>query len=54
MHALGTYALVHALISSLNGCLECCDGLLLLTRQGYGGCSAGMGYGRQTRCRSGD
>ena len=25
MHALGTYALVHALMSSLNGCLECYD-----------------------------
>jgi len=54
MHALGSYALVRALMSSLDGCLEGCDGLLLLARQGCDGCSAGMGYGRQTRCRDGD
>jgi len=38
MHALGTYALVHTLMSSLR----------------CGGCSAGMSYGGQTRCRGGD
>jgi len=42
MHALGTYALVHALMSSLNGCLDCCDDLLLLAMQWCGGCSAGL------------
>ena len=25
MQALGTHALVHTLMSSLNGCLECCE-----------------------------
>ena len=42
MHALGTYALVHALISSLNGCLEGCDDLLLLAMQWCGRCRAGL------------
>ncbi len=54
MHALGTYALVHALMSSLDGCLDVCDDLLLLTRQGCGDCRAGMDHGRQIRCRGGD
>ena len=54
MHALGTYALVHALMSSLNGCLDVCDDLLLLTRQGCDGCRARMGYGRQSCCRGSD
>jgi len=54
MHALGTYALVHALMSSLNGCLDVCDDLLLLTRQGCGGCRGGLDYGRPTRCPGGD
>jgi len=47
------HALVHTLISSLVWCLECGDDLLLLTKQAFGCCSAGMGYGRQTPCRGG-
>jgi hypothetical protein len=42
MHALGAYALVRTLMSSLNGCLEGCDDLLLLARQWCGGCRAGL------------
>ncbi len=53
MHALGTHALVHALMSSLDGCLGVVR-ITIATRQGCGGCRAGLGYGRQTRCRVGD
>lgn len=42
MHTLGTYALVHALMSSLNGCLDCCGDLLLLAIQWCGGCRADL------------
>jgi len=41
MQALGTHALVHTLRSSLNGCLDACGDLLLLTRQGCGGYTPG-------------
>ena len=53
MDTLGTDALVHTLMTSLNGCVEGCVDLPLLTRQWCGGCSAGIGYGRQTRCLDG-
>ena len=53
MHTLGAYALVRTLVSSLDGCLGVVR-ITIATRQGCGGCSAGMGYGRQTRCRGGD
>ena len=41
MQALGTHALVHTLRSSLNGCLDACGDLLLLTGQGCGGYTPG-------------
>ena len=43
MRTLGGYALVRTLMGSLNGCLERCDDLLLLTKQDRDGCSVGMG-----------
>jgi hypothetical protein len=42
MHALGTYALVHTLMSSLNVCLGGCGDLLLLAMQWCGGYRAGL------------